>query len=145
MVLWILILCRFCVMINISENPMSSPPLLTKNMDELQETAFQWWLLPSVLYSFLPSSLCTLLWFNVLQLSKCYMVSPSLLTVHRSHKFHFHIIHIAADPKIAASDFDIIFATTIGRNEVLSSGILVLQWAGWECTLGVLNHCFVNK
>jgi hypothetical protein len=33
----------------------------------------------------------------------------------------------AADPTIAASDFDVIFATTIGRNEVLSSGILVLR------------------
>jgi hypothetical protein len=36
-------------------------------------------------------------------------------------------VQTAADPKIPASDIDIIFATTIGRNEILSSGILVLR------------------
>jgi hypothetical protein len=47
--------------------------------------------------SFLPPSLFTLIWFNVLQLFKCYMVFLSLLTVHRPHKFNFHIIYIHED------------------------------------------------
>jgi hypothetical protein len=37
------------------------------------------------------------------------------------------LYNTAADPKIPASDFDITFATYIGRNEVLSSGILVFR------------------
>jgi hypothetical protein len=51
----------------------------------------------------------------------------------------------AADWKIPASGFDVIIATTIGRDEILPSGILVLRWPGWEYISEVLNYGFVDK
>jgi hypothetical protein len=41
---------------------------------------------------------------------------------------------VIADPKIPASGFDVIIATTIGRDDILPSGILVLWGPGWEYT-----------
>jgi hypothetical protein len=42
----------------------------------------------------------------------------------------FVMCHIA-DPKIPTSGFDVIFATTIGRDDILPSGILCFgDWDG---------------
>jgi hypothetical protein len=37
------------------------------------------------------------------------------------------VMAVIGDPKIPASGFDVIFATTLGRDDILPSGILVLR------------------
>jgi hypothetical protein len=50
-----------------------------------------------------------------------------------------------ADPKTPASSSDGILAATIGRDDLLPSGILVLWVPGWEHTSEEMNCGFVDN
>jgi hypothetical protein len=52
---------------------------------------------------------------------------------------------LIADPKTPASSSDVILATTIGRDDFLPSGILVLWVPGWEHTSKEMNYGFVDN
>jgi hypothetical protein len=49
------------------------------------------------------------------------------------------------DPKTQASSFDVTLATTVGRNDLLPSGILVLCIPGWEDTWKEMNYGSVDN
>jgi hypothetical protein len=50
-----------------------------------------------------------------------------------------------ADPKTPASSFDVILAKTVGRDDLLPSGILVLWVPGWEHTSEEINYGFIDN